>query len=151
MNKPIAVELCGKTYKMVRLSCMQIIDIAEQYVRDSMLKTIEAAATLISEGERTAFISSELDRIPTGVELEAKARPLLDGKKMPDEIAYRMLHESIRVHQPELSFDDAVNLYNDAESEEMMHAFRVAAGKVDARASTSSKRSRGRTGGRRKK
>jgi len=150
LNKPVKVMLAGNEYKLARLSCMQMQSIAEDYVREQMMARIKSAAEILPEDQRMAFVSSEMEKIPVGVDLEAKCRPLLDGKTMPNEIAWRMLHEAIRVHN-DLTLDEAINLYEDASQTEALTAFRALAGKADAPASGNSKPSRGNSGGRRKK
>jgi len=153
LNKPVTFELCGKKRKFRRLSAMEILSIAEDYIIDNKIKKIKATADLIEDVDnQIEFISKKTDELPEGIELESLAKKIIDtGDSMPDAVAFGMLFASMKDFDESLLFDDAVNLFSDSPTEVTIPIYRVIAGKkANVQDRPSSKSSRKRTAGRRK-
>ena len=150
-NKPHTVDLCGKTYKVRRLSVVEMLTIASDYVRSERMKNLEAAVKLVATELQPAFIATELAKMPAGVDMEAQSRKLLD-EDMPDTLAYKLLFAAITDQHPKLTERDVVMLYKDSDINVMIKTFYLIAGKnTDALEQPNSKSSRKRSSGRRRK
>lgn len=152
LNKPVTATLCGKKYKLRRLSSLEIIAVCEEYIIEQKVKSLKALAKALPEDERTAFVSASLAGLPEGVDLESLAREMLDNpeEKMPNAVAARMMHESMSQFNDELSVADVSRLFDDAEQDEVTLLFGKIVGKADAPERRNSKSSPSRTAGRRK-
>jgi len=151
LNKLVDVTLCGKTYKIRRLSVVELLAVVSDYVRADKMKNVKAAMELLDKAEQAKFLIEQMNALPVGIELEAQARILL-GDDMPEEVAFRILFAALTDQHPELTFNDAVCLYKDTDTVEALKTFYLIAGKnIDAPDTRNSKSLRKHSSGRRPK
>ena len=128
LNRSVGLTLAGVRLNFKRVSSLIMLEVAERFIVDSRLTRIKQVAELLTDTDRLGYVTTETAKIPDGAALEKEARDLIE-KRMPDEVACRLIQKGVKEGSPDLTLDDISKLAQDASKEELVAAIEAVLGK----------------------
>ena len=108
-NHPVDFEIAGKTFKIKRLSLLDLYAVFEAEARKESISDITAIASQMKESkERIQFSKEAMKELPRGKELEDLARGRMDSVSG----GIKMLHIALS-ELNEITYDEVKSLVND--------------------------------------
>lgn len=101
-NTPIEFDIDGKSYKVKKLSILDIFEQIEKKIKEKFIQDISSMAKVLPDKDRADFLRASIKEIPTGKRMEEQVGDYLNTTQGGIDILITILNKCQQISSEEV-------------------------------------------------